>query len=362
MKFCKFCGKELDDEANFCPYCMNKQTSPKVIEPPKAKKSHKKLIIALCCVMGVLLVGASVMGVLLMKPKSSPAVSDSMTEQATKGVDVTSAQTTLPESDTTDYTTYIGTWYSADPKTGKASKDMSNGGDMLVIEGVDKNNVRFKFSHIGESPYNRKATIGNVLVALESGVGSFEFTNDGFGNSGVGTIKFEKERIHIETEIKDSNLNALWSIATACYLYSGKELTFDFAQQNNNMLGVNLDTVRDEFGEETKESTENNVEGNGTIHTFGELQVETDSTNNITSYRVNYVDNTSSIYEFDGISSNSTYNDIVDIMGEPATGDEEYAMQGGEIGYGIKGGFIKFVFGDDSTVRSIYTFIPTDDP
>lgn len=361
MKFCKFCGKELDDEANFCPYCMNKQISPKVIEPPKAKKSRKKLIIALCCAMGVLLIGASVTGVLLMKPKSASAVSDSAAEQSTKSVDVTAAQT-LTENDTTDYTKYIGTWYSADPKTGKASKDMTNGCDMLVIEGVDKNNVRFKFSHIGESPYNRKATIGNVLVALENGIGSFEFTNDGYGNSGVGTIKFEKERIHIETEIKDSNLNALWSIATACYLYSGKELTFDFAQQYNNMLGVNLDTVRDKFGEETKESSENNVEGNGIIHTFGELQVETDSTNNIISYRVNYVDNTSSIYEFDGISSNSTYNDIVDIMGESAIGDEEYAMQGGEIGYGIKGGFIKFIFGDDSTVRSIYAFIPTDDP
>ena len=77
MKFCKFCGKQLDNEANFCPYCMQKQNLTSTPAEPGAKKMSPVLIAAIALgAAAVLTVGGFfVFKFVILKPKNSSSVS-----------------------------------------------------------------------------------------------------------------------------------------------------------------------------------------------------------------------------------------------------------------------------------------------
>ena len=66
MKQCIHCGKELPDEASFCPYCETEQIQPKPAELPK--KWRKKTVTAFVAVCLLLL--ACLAGYALQKPKT----------------------------------------------------------------------------------------------------------------------------------------------------------------------------------------------------------------------------------------------------------------------------------------------------
>ncbi len=62
MKFCKHCGKALDEQANFCPYCMNRQQeatpAPQIIIKKKFPKPLLFIlpgIVAAAIIAGLLL-------------------------------------------------------------------------------------------------------------------------------------------------------------------------------------------------------------------------------------------------------------------------------------------------------------------
>ena len=65
MKPCVHCGRELPDEASFCPYCETEQTAP---EPAKLPKKWRKKTAAVLAVIGLLLI-ACLLGYGLKKPK-----------------------------------------------------------------------------------------------------------------------------------------------------------------------------------------------------------------------------------------------------------------------------------------------------
>ena len=77
MKFCKFCGKQLDNEANFCPYCMQKQNLTSTPAEPGAKKMSPVLIAAIALVAAAVLTvgGFFVFKFVILKPKNSSSVS-----------------------------------------------------------------------------------------------------------------------------------------------------------------------------------------------------------------------------------------------------------------------------------------------
>lgn len=77
MKFCKFCGKQLDNEANFCPYCMQKQNLTSTPAEPGEKKMSPVLIAAIALgAAAVLTVGGFfVFKFVILKPKNSSSVS-----------------------------------------------------------------------------------------------------------------------------------------------------------------------------------------------------------------------------------------------------------------------------------------------
>lgn len=93
MKFCKFCGKQLDNEANFCPYCMQKQNLTSTPAEPTAKKMSPVLIAAIALgAAAVLAVGGFfIFKFVILKPKnSSPASSKSGNSSISQSSDVLS--------------------------------------------------------------------------------------------------------------------------------------------------------------------------------------------------------------------------------------------------------------------------------
>lgn len=67
MKYCKYCGKILDDQANFCPYCMKQQREPAPAPQIKIKKRFPKgLLFAL---LGILAAAGILVTVLLLPGK-----------------------------------------------------------------------------------------------------------------------------------------------------------------------------------------------------------------------------------------------------------------------------------------------------
>lgn len=69
MKLCKHCGKELDNEANFCPYCMNRQEQPSAVPQIKIKRRISKTLLYL--MIGLVALSAALAALLLI-PKSKP--------------------------------------------------------------------------------------------------------------------------------------------------------------------------------------------------------------------------------------------------------------------------------------------------
>lgn len=73
MKNCKHCGKPLDEEANFCPYCMKRQSEPVTAPKINVKRRLPKLLL----LIPVLLVAALAIWLL---PKGKPDVSVRQTQ------------------------------------------------------------------------------------------------------------------------------------------------------------------------------------------------------------------------------------------------------------------------------------------
>lgn len=57
MKKCKFCGKELSDEMDFCLYCMKKQNEEITIKKSDVKKKNSKKMILLPAICVILVLG-----------------------------------------------------------------------------------------------------------------------------------------------------------------------------------------------------------------------------------------------------------------------------------------------------------------
>lgn len=358
MKYCKFCGKELDDEANFCPYCMKKQFSPTVIQPPKTNKSHKKSLIVLCCVLGVILIGFAVVGVIIMGNESKPVSSDNAAKQTSLSGN-TAEQTTSAAEDSPDLNGYVGNWYSIDSKTGKAFTDIpDSGGVTLVILSAKEDVIRFSMTVVGSKPAYRQSSIRNIAVKIVDGVGSFSFTDDSWGNSGIGKIKLEKGRIYIETEVTKANEQAMFSIQTQCYLLSDADRIVDLAKRYDRILLRNFNEIKDNFGEE-KYERETDGESGYTVYRYDELKFYVDDKNVVKEFRIDYNDTLSDdyIYEYNGVNSRSTYDDVISKMGEPEYNGLGYEGADGEVGYGINGGYLKFLIDGDLKVKSIYAFV-----
>lgn len=113
--FCKNCGKQIDDNANFCEYCGNSTSDNPIMfaseNNPASNKSKKKIII-ISVISALILLIAGLVGFLIYKESQVRRMSEEIrsysiinTESDIVNTTVNSAQTTTKQIQTTKSST-----------------------------------------------------------------------------------------------------------------------------------------------------------------------------------------------------------------------------------------------------------------
>lgn len=220
---CPVCKKEIAEEANFCPYCMTKFThdnNEKNVIPEKRGNRQKTLIIILLIAVVVMLF------VLLMVfynyNKKSDLKKDvigtsgnmenntvSNTIQTENIESTTGATESESVTENVDYTKYYGMW---NDKSGNGVNVETDGGVELQIQVVAGNRITFELTTCQAPPANRVASIENVNSVIEDNKAEFTFSDDGWGNSGMGYLEFRENEIYVKCEITSYNADAMWDL------------------------------------------------------------------------------------------------------------------------------------------------------
>lgn len=325
-KYCPKCGKELPQEAVFCPYCMTKLIDVKTGKDFKVKKKNYALPFVIIAA-AVLIIAAVVVLFVFM------------------GNSNTDIQVTQPSANTDEinYSNYIGLWSDKDNDIDSVT---DNGGNLLEIISVKDDVVRFTFTKISSAPDNRIARISNVTSKIIDGTGTFTFDDDNWQNSGTGKIKFIDDEIYLETNITNRSEYSMWDIGGSFYLVKSDKSLTDF--KNYNYIGSDFDEVKRFFGEETQEKVSiENIE----IHYFSGIQVQVNKrTNLIVAIYIDYsgVPMSKSNLCYGEIDGNSTYDDVYRVLGEPSYNN----ISNNFVTYTTKNGTLIFYFDDNMYVKA----------
>ena len=329
MKNCKFCGKALDEQANFCPYCMKRLDENETITIPVLKKKKRLLWPIL---IGILAASLAVLAVVFfVLPRGEKEEAPQETES------------------TLTLTDYLGNWEHTYDGGGKSS--------LYIINVTDKV-IRFSFTNI--SAAGRIATINNIACIIEDGVGSFTFSDDSWGNSGSGKIRFMEDSIFFETLLNDENSQSIWSIATSGILTRHQKDTIDIDAQYGRLLGLPLKKVQEYFGEEIAATTVDEFSGS-TYHYFDGISVGISAFGQtVDTFILEYDPDHPSRYSYKGIDGSTTYEEIINILGMP--NDQTIDVDGAQnqMDYGIENGYMKIELHKDLTVSKITIFLPMD--
>ena len=220
---CPVCKKEIAEEANFCPYCMTKFThdnNEKNVILEKRGNRQKTLII-------ILLIAVVVMFFVLLMAfynynKKSDLKKDvtgtsgniennivSNTIQTENVESTTGATESESVTENVDYTKYYGMW---NDKSGNGVDVEVDGGVELQIQVVAGNRITFELTTCQAPPINRVASIENVNSVIEDNKAEFTFSDDGWGNSGMGYLEFRENEIYVKCEITSYNADAMWDL------------------------------------------------------------------------------------------------------------------------------------------------------
>ena len=266
MKYCTFCGKQLPDEIQFCPYCMNKfvqETTIQTDDTLQNKSKYKKLLMV-SALVALLIVGVILILLFVGKAENNQELEDTVNQTTTfqtttevttavepSSEDETDVQSTdqqeiqnstagevlnknetdiqtpaqpviqnpnitttqhrkqNPNVTTTqrpplttakNYSNYIGTWYAV-----KDTADSTHGqyAVTLNILYADTLNISGTLS-VYHSELRETATI-NFNGELQKGLLSYDYDNDGIGNSGNIYIRLEGD------EVRVSNMSIGWN-------------------------------------------------------------------------------------------------------------------------------------------------------
>lgn len=327
-KNCPKCGKELPQEAVFCPYCMTKLIDVNTGNEIKIKK--KKSLMPILMISAVIAIIAIAVFALVIFSENSE---NTLTNPTTATIKESHSQII-----NTDYSNYIGLWSD---KNNNIENLTENGGNLLEIISVNDNIVRFTFTKTSSPPYNRS----NVTSKIIDDVGTFTFDDDNWQNSGTGKITFLGDEIYLETTVLNSNDSAMWDIGGNFYLTKSDSSVIDF--ESYNCLNENFSNIKNYFGLETKD-VENSFD-RCDIHTYSGFRVTVlKETNNIVGINVEYSSNALSKTQlcYGSINGNSTYDDVYAKLGEPTHND----ISNGSVIYNIDGGTISFNFNDSMIV------------
>ena len=340
MKACKFCGRELDDEANFCPFCMHKQNIPDAVPTAPRKRSKDGIIIAVSVVAAVAVV-AGAFFMLKFKPwkKSGhkPAVAAS------------SSSSVSSSEQKEDYSSYEGIWEAYD-----------NGSTELTIESIKDCKMTFTLVKTSAGS-DRFARIEHIEADIKDGVAPFRFTDDGWGNGGTGKIVLGDDYVVVQTEIgvvTDAWYN--WDISMEPTQLSRRNLK-NISLESANYLMRQFSEVEKDFGTCMRENTEESMEVDRvyTTHEYsGGISVAV-CDGLVYGFTIDYeATDSKNQCNYKGVDGNSSYEDVVKKLGSPldVSPEDNYNV----LGYGVKNGYMKISI-DTYTgkVSEITQFIPT---
>lgn len=200
---CPVCKKEIVEEANFCPYCMTKFThnnnnEKKIVMKRRGNRQKKLIIILLIAVVAMLFV---LLVAFYNYNKSSDLKKNVNSTKANKKNETA--------TENVDYTKYYGMW---NDKSGNGVDVEVDGGVGLQIQVVAGNHITFELTTCQAPPINRVASIENVNSDIEDNKAEFTFSNDGWGNSGMGYLEFRENEIYVKCEITSYNADAMWDL------------------------------------------------------------------------------------------------------------------------------------------------------
>ncbi len=78
-----------------------------------------------------------------------------------------------------------------------------------------KDELKIEIINTSNPPASRIATIDSEVIMKSKNIGAFAFSNDGWMNSGKGTIIFEEDRLYINIDLENESYDN-WSIFEGC--------------------------------------------------------------------------------------------------------------------------------------------------
>lgn len=248
MKHCNYCGKELHENANFCPYCMQSQIDKDstVIWERKSGKWLYLLVIGLLLALLIVLVcflmrenkeipenhsdiaiestEATTITTTTTEPISTTVTATTQAETTTSTIETTAATTQTEATSTTE--THINNTETltttVSPETilpqetpfqlgdyiteGKTLSQIQGyggyedmGGIVLTIEEITDTTLTFSIVQYDESGLaSDTVSARNITAQLIDNTAEFEF-RDMLDGRGTGTLTLENGMIHIET-------------------------------------------------------------------------------------------------------------------------------------------------------------------
>lgn len=104
------------------------------------------------------------------------------------------------------YANYYGDWVNT-----TEVKDYS-GKTIMKIRAFNSAGLAFDLYKSSGKPYYYEAALERITVILKNGSGIFSFQDDGFGNTGYGTVSLEEDCININLVVENPAHGAVYSI------------------------------------------------------------------------------------------------------------------------------------------------------
>ncbi|KUP24942.1 Ig-like domain-containing protein [Paenibacillus sp. DMB5] len=115
------------------------------------------------------------------------------------------------DSSAVEFTT--GLW--VEKKNIKKPKEqlLTEGAVYFKLKGFDNNVLTGHFFAVSAPPSNRIADI-DIKIRIKNGKGSFSYTDDGWGNSGEGTVEMKGSTLEFIFKETQSDSGAMWRLGT----------------------------------------------------------------------------------------------------------------------------------------------------
>lgn len=320
MKKCRYCDRSIHEDANFCPYCMNKiiNTESRTIKKHITKKTTA--VISFCIVLAIL-------SVLYFY------ISDKKQKKLPVSYQATQQESTSDEKSSVDYKSYIGTWYSKDVEN-SADIYETGGGSEIRIYSINDSIAEIMITTVQSAPTCRVATTNKIYGAVEGNTINFTFQNDAWMSMGQGTITLLNDSLYTDIYYTYKDSSALWQLDNSDIFY--KIYSEDAEKQKGNIEGFigSYQNALAYLGEETEKYYIQHID-NAEIHTHGEVIVYLyDFASEIRVIEIDYEKSEDkSKYNFQGkvngkpkyIDGYSFYEDVISSYGKP---EYEYEISG----------------------------------